>query len=75
MQASSPSRPIVSLSGVAKRYAKVSALERIDFELFPGEVMGLFGHNGAGKTTIMKLILGIIPASDGQVKVDRKSVV
>ncbi|QYJ93379.1 ABC transporter ATP-binding protein [Shewanella spartinae] len=69
MQASSPSRPIVSLSGVAKRYAKVTALERIDFELFPGEVMGLFGHNGAGKTTIMKLILGIIPASDGQVKV------
>jgi len=60
---------IVSIAQVSKHYQDLAALSNVSLELAPGEVLGLFGHNGAGKTTIMKLILGIIPASKGKVSV------
>ena len=60
---------IVSIAQVSKHYQDLAALRNVSLELAPGEVLGLFGHNGAGKTTMMKLILGIIPASKGQVSV------
>jgi len=61
--------PLVSLSGVSKCYPKLTALDNVSMELNQGEVLGLFGHNGAGKTTMMKLILGVISPSQGQVQV------
>ncbi|WDE04814.1 ABC transporter ATP-binding protein [Thalassomonas viridans] len=61
--------PLVSLSGVSKCYPKLTALDNVSMELRQGEVLGLFGHNGAGKTTMMKLILGVISPSRGQVQV------
>lgn len=60
---------IVSLQQVTKRYHQVKALQTVDCQLAPGEVLGLLGHNGAGKTTIMKLVLGIISPSEGKVHV------
>ena len=60
---------LVSLTNVGKKYQQLQALESVNLELTQGEVLGLFGHNGAGKTTMMKLILGIISPSAGQVKV------
>lgn len=61
--------PILSLSKVDKNYKKVLALKSISLELQQGEVLGLFGHNGAGKTTMMKLILGVISPTLGTVNV------
>ncbi|GAB3516307.1 ABC transporter ATP-binding protein [Photobacterium alginatilyticum] len=61
--------PIVSLRNTGKHYQQVEALNNINLQLDPGEVLGLFGHNGAGKTTMMKLILGVIEASHGEVEV------
>ncbi|MGB0895435.1 MAG: ABC transporter ATP-binding protein [Parashewanella sp.] len=63
------SHPIVELTNVNKHYDKVKALHDINLKVMPGEVLGLFGHNGAGKTTMMKLILGIIKATSGTVNV------
>ncbi|WP_133406015.1 ABC transporter ATP-binding protein [Parashewanella tropica] len=63
------SQPIVELTNVNKHYDKVKALQGINLKVMPGEVLGLFGHNGAGKTTMMKLILGIIKATSGTVNV------
>jgi Cu-processing system ATP-binding protein len=60
---------ILTLTSVAKQYGQLKALENINLTLQKGEVLGLFGHNGAGKTTMMKLILGIIKADAGQVSV------
>jgi len=60
---------IVELHGVEKEYQGVKALRDIDLNLHKGEVFGLFGHNGAGKTTIIKLILGLIEATSGLVRV------
>lgn len=63
------STPIVSLINAGKSYQKLDALQSISMMLQEGEVMGLFGHNGAGKTTMMKLILGVISPSRGSVEV------
>ncbi|MGF1719749.1 ABC transporter ATP-binding protein [Vibrio kyushuensis] len=60
---------IVSLQQVTKQYKQLRALNSVDLQLESGEVLGLFGHNGAGKTTMMKLILGVIAASEGSVSV------
>ncbi len=61
--------PIVSLVDAGKSYAKLDALQSMTMTLGEGEVLGLFGHNGAGKTTMMKLILGVISPTRGQVEV------
>lgn len=68
-QKSSLVKPLVKLSGVGKSYPKLTALDSVDMQLGQGEVLGLFGHNGAGKTTMMKLILGVISPSHGSVEV------
>ncbi|WP_275096556.1 ABC transporter ATP-binding protein [Sedimenticola hydrogenitrophicus] len=60
---------IVELERVEKRYREVHALRGVDLYLRQGEVLGLFGHNGAGKTTAIKLMLGVIQASAGEVRV------
>ncbi len=59
----------VEIQGVSQRYGSMTVLHDLNLNLGEGEVLGLFGHNGAGKTTSMKLILGLLAPSDGQVKV------
>lgn len=61
--------PIVSLNEAGKTYGQLTALNAMTMSLNAGEVLGLFGHNGAGKTTMMKLILGVISPSHGKVEV------
>jgi Cu-processing system ATP-binding protein len=63
------SSPLVSLVEAGKSYGQLNALNAINMSLNEGEVLGLFGHNGAGKTTMMKLILGVISPSKGNVEV------
>ncbi|PKG40816.1 ABC transporter ATP-binding protein [Psychromonas sp. Urea-02u-13] len=60
---------ILTLTSVAKQYGQLDALKDINLVLEEGEVLGLFGHNGAGKTTMMKLILGILKVNSGSVSV------
>lgn len=61
--------PLVSLFEAGKTYGQLEALSTMTMSLNEGEVLGLFGHNGAGKTTMMKLILGVISPSHGKVEV------
>ncbi len=61
--------PLVSLNDAGKSYSQLDALQSVSMTLGEGEVLGLFGHNGAGKTTMMKLILGVISPSHGNVEV------
>ncbi|WP_298774022.1 ABC transporter ATP-binding protein [uncultured Shewanella sp.] len=62
-------KTIVSLKNVSHFYKENQALNNISLQVNRGEVLGLLGHNGAGKTTMMKLILGVINATQGEVNV------
>lgn len=57
------------LENVSYRYDKSPVLQGIDLHLESGEILGLFGHNGAGKTTSIKLILGLVQPTRGTVSV------
>lgn len=57
------------LENVSYRYDKAPVLRGVDLRLEPGEILGLFGHNGAGKTTSIKLILGLMKPTEGKVSV------
>ncbi|GAA6206773.1 ABC transporter ATP-binding protein [Cognatishimia sp. WU-CL00825] len=61
---------ILDLSNLTKRFGKQTALHNVDLSLAPGERVALLGHNGAGKSTMMKLILGLIPSTSGQISID-----
>lgn len=56
------------------RYTQFEALKNVSFHVERGEVVGLIGRNGAGKSTILKVISGILPPSEGSVSV-KKNVV
>lgn len=57
----------VELRNVTKRFGAQKAVNQVDLVLKAGESVGLAGHNGAGKSTIMKLILGLITPTEGEV--------
>ncbi|OYV48896.1 MAG: LPS export ABC transporter ATP-binding protein [Verrucomicrobia bacterium 21-51-4] len=59
---------------LTKRYGKRTVVNGVDIEVHPGEIVGLLGPNGAGKTTTFYMIVGLVPASDGQVIYDNKDV-
>ena len=60
---------VVALAGVEHRFGKVVALAGFDLEVHPGEIVCLLGPNGAGKTTAVSLILGLLQAENGSVRV------
>jgi D-xylose transport system ATP-binding protein len=60
--------PLLELSGVSKRFGPVQALDRVDFALEGGEVVGLVGDNGAGKSTMVKTIAGIHSPDGGEIR-------
>jgi ABC-2 type transport system ATP-binding protein len=61
--------PAISAVGVCKRYGAVTALDRLTIDIRRGEVFGLLGPNGSGKTTFMRLLSGYLLPSAGQLMV------
>jgi len=61
---------MISTKNLGKRYGDVIAAEGVTLDIGKGEVVGLLGQNGAGKTTIMKMITGFLEPSSGSVSVD-----
>ena len=66
--------PLLELDGVSKRFGPVQALDRVDFAVHAGEVIGLVGDNGAGKSTLVKTIAGIHAADTGKIRFDGEEV-
>ncbi len=61
---------LIEVIDVTKRYGRHVILDKINFTVDKGEVLGFLGPNGAGKSTTMNIITGYISATEGQVKVD-----
>ena len=61
---------MLRVNQLARRYGSFVAVENVSFSIGRGEIVGLLGHNGAGKTTIMKMVSGYLEPNDGQVEVD-----
>lgn len=66
--------PVLAAKGVSKRYGRVVALDGVDFELYPGEILALVGDNGAGKSTLVKALSGAITPDSGQILIDGEEV-
>jgi D-xylose transport system ATP-binding protein len=66
--------PRLLMRGISKSFGAVQALTNVDFEVYPGEVVGLVGDNGAGKSTLIKAIAGVGPADSGEIFVEGQPV-
>ncbi|RWM22923.1 MAG: sugar ABC transporter ATP-binding protein [Mesorhizobium sp.] len=62
--------PVLEVRNVSKNFGAIQALTDVSFQVERGEVVGLMGDNGAGKSTIVKTVAGNFPPSDGEIVVD-----
>jgi ABC-2 type transport system ATP-binding protein len=60
---------MIEVEALTKRYGSFTAIRSLSFAVRPGEVLGLVGPNGAGKTTTLRCMAGIIPTSEGRVRI------
>jgi ABC-2 type transport system ATP-binding protein len=61
---------MIEVEHLTRRYGALTAVDDVSFRIGGGEVVGLLGHNGAGKTTIMKMITGFLEPTAGEIRVD-----
>lgn len=66
--------PILTARGLVKRYGRVTALDRADFDLHPGEILAVIGDNGAGKSSMIKAISGAMTPDQGEIRLEGKRV-
>ena len=67
-------KPILELHGITKIFPGVKALNKVEFDLYPGEIHALMGENGAGKSTFIKVIMGVHQAEEGEMYLNGEKV-
>lgn len=60
-------QPLLTVQQLSKSYGKIRACQDISFELYPGQVLGIIGESGSGKSTVLSTIAGHLPSDAGQV--------
>ena len=65
---------LLEVTGLHKSFGGLTAVNAVDFHLERGEIMGLIGPNGSGKTTVFNLIAGVLKPDSGTIKLDGKDV-
>lgn len=67
-------QPVIKARGLMKRYGTVVAMNGADFDLYPGEILGVIGDNGAGKSTLIKALSGAVTPDHGTIELEGKEV-
>jgi ABC-2 type transport system ATP-binding protein len=70
-----PKEPVVEIHGLRRLFGDFAAVDGIDLNVEPGEVFGLLGPNGAGKTTTIKMLVTLLPPSEGHASVGGYDIV
>ncbi|MCA0847416.1 ABC transporter ATP-binding protein [Salipiger thiooxidans] len=65
---------LLDVSNLKAAYGVVPALHQVDFNVQPGEVVGILGHNGMGKTTLLRAIMGFVKVTGGEMLFDGQSL-
>src|SRR5215472_13480588 len=60
--------PAIEAEGLTRRFGKFVAVDQVSFRIGRGEIFGFLGSNGCGKSTTMKILTGLLPASEGTAK-------
>ncbi|WP_193175348.1 ribosome-associated ATPase/putative transporter RbbA [Oricola nitratireducens] len=63
---SMPDEPAIKARNLTRRFGDFTAVDAVSFDIARGEIFGFLGSNGCGKTTTMKMLTGLLPASDGE---------
>jgi len=58
--------PVIVARGLTRRFGDFTAVDHVEFEIERGEIFGFLGSNGCGKTTTMKMLTGLLPATEGE---------
>ena len=66
--------PLLKLSGVTKRFNGVVAVDHVDMEIYPGELLSLIGPNGSGKTTLFNCITGYLRPEEGSITLGESEI-
>ncbi len=64
--------PLVELRDMHKAFGGIKAVDHVTIDLYPGEVVGVLGHNGAGKSVLMKMLSGALPRDGGEILINGK---
>ncbi|EXU76920.1 sugar ABC transporter ATP-binding protein [Erwinia mallotivora] len=70
----SPTKPILTLSHITKRFGGNPAVNDVSLDVFPGEVVALLGENGAGKSTLIKVMAGVHSRDEGDIRFHDTSI-
>ena len=62
-----PDVPTLDVSGLTSGYGRITILNGVTMSVAPGEFLGVLGHNGMGKTTLLRTLMGLIPSASGRV--------
>ena len=65
---------MIELRHVSRNFNGKTAVDDLNFKLYPGETLGIIGQNGAGKSTTFRMIMGFISPSKGQILVNNKLI-
>lgn len=65
---------LINLKGVSKNFKEINIFNDVDFKVKEGEVIGIIGSNGCGKTTLLKIIMGLVYPSSGEVIINGESL-
>ncbi len=60
---------MIQLENIFKRYNDTTVVENLNLQIEAGEIVGIIGHNGAGKSTTLKMIAGLVEPTSGSVRV------